>query len=302
MKRAFPESNLDLAADNPHGVEMDETQVVRPLKAYKNQQFLLSHRARMIRIMAEHEETMERLEANGVRDFVMFFSSARGRSHAQLAEQRAAAQAKLEAASDEKAKSDAQKTLAKLAKIEWMCPMYAKVQALAARVTKWSMTSFPDPEAKRMVVATGGGPGLMEAANRGAWEVDRRRSIGMGISLPFEPGLNPYCTPQLAFEFHYFFMRKFMMVSHTKALVACPGGFGTCDELFEIMTLIQTGKHPTIPIVLLGEEYWSSIINWEAMAAKGVIVMQDLANVLITDDTDLAFDHITDSKWLAADD
>ena len=97
-------------------------------------------------------------------------------------------------------------------------------------------------------------------------------------------------------------MRKFMMVSHTKALVACPGGFGTCDELFEIMTLIQTGKHPMIPIVLLGEEYWSSIINWEAMAAKGVIVMQDLANVLITDDTDLAFDHITDSKWFAADD
>jgi uncharacterized protein (TIGR00730 family) len=287
MKRARDEAAPTAAAvENPHGVEMDESKVVRPKKAYKNQEFLLSSRARMIRIMAEHEETLGRLEANGVESVVMFFSSARGRSQSQLDTQRATAEAKGDT-----------KTLTKLSQIEWMAPMYAKVQALSSRITRWSMDQFPEPKSKRFVVATGGGPGLMEAANRGAWEVAADRSVGMGISLPFEPGLNPYVTPGLAFEFHYFFMRKFMMVSHTVALVACPGGLGTCDELFEIMTLIQTGKHPQIPIVLLGKEYWDSIINWKEMAAHGVIAMSDLDNVLITDDTAAAYDWVTDPKW-----
>ena len=149
-------------------------------------------------------------------------------------------------------------------------------------------------------MATGGGPGLMEAANKGAFRVDPKRSVGMGISLPFEPGLNSYVTPELGFEFHYFFMRKFMMVSHTRALVACPGGFGTCDELFEIMTLVQTGKHPKIPIVLFGKSFWEKVVNWEQMAQFGVISIRDLDDVLMTDDVDEAFRHITEHKMLTA--
>ena len=136
-----------------------------------------------------------------------FFSSARGRSSKQIAEQRQ----KYEAVAADSSKSQADKEaatkkLAQLDTIEWMAPFYAGVTELAARITRWAMQRDPDPNDKHFVVATGGGPGLMEAANRGAASVDPSRSVGMGISLPFEPGLNPFVTPELAFEFHYFFM------------------------------------------------------------------------------------------------
>eukprot|EP01046_Picozoa_sp_COSAG06_P010162 COSAG06_NODE_549_length_14405_cov_6.391933_11_plen_141_part_00 len=136
-----------------------------------------------------------------------FFSSARGRSSKQIAGQRekygaVAADASASAAD----KEAATKKLAQLDTIEWMCPFYAGVTELAARITRWAMAQHPDPKDKHFVVATGGGPGLMEAANKGAASVDQGRSVGMGISLPFEPGLNPFVSTELAFEFHYFFM------------------------------------------------------------------------------------------------
>ena len=119
-------------------------------------------------------------------------------------------------------------------------------------------------------VCTGGGPGFMEAANRGASDVPGGKSIGMGITLPFEEGLNPYVTPELAFEYHYFFTRKFWMAFHMQALVVAPGGMGTCDELFELLTLKQTGKiQRSLPVVLLGKNYWKSVINWHTMGAYG---------------------------------
>jgi len=144
-----------------------------------------------------------------------------------------------------------------------------------------------------LLVCTGGAGGFMEAANRGAADVPGGRSIGMGISLPFETGLNPYVTPELAFEYHYFFTRKLCMAFHMQALVVAPGGFGTCDEMFEMMTLKQTGKmQAAMPIVLLGKDYWKRVINWEAFDEAGVINQRDVDELLFTDSVDEAFDHI----------
>eukprot|EP01047_Picozoa_sp_COSAG01_P050324 COSAG01_NODE_5076_length_4504_cov_9.498070_2_plen_218_part_00 len=177
--------------DNPpHGVEMDESKVVRPIKAYKNLGFLTGERARPIRILAEHEETLDRLAQHSVQDFVLFFSSARGRSAAQYEEQRAAAQAALrdpEAGESQRLKAEAK--LSSLAKIQWMCPFYERVTELAARLTRWasSVQDAAEPRRKRFVVCTGGGPGLMEAANKGAWQVDPARSVGMVRGARTEP-------------------------------------------------------------------------------------------------------------------
>jgi len=144
-----------------------------------------------------------------------------------------------------------------------------------------------------LYVCTGGAGGFMEAANRGASDVPGGRSIGMGISLPFETGLNPYVTPELAFEYHYFFTRKLCMSFHMQALVVAPGGFGTCDEMFEMMTLKQTGKmQAKLPIVLLGKDYWKRVINWEAFDEAGVINQRDVDELLFTDSVDEAFAHI----------
>ena len=144
-----------------------------------------------------------------------------------------------------------------------------------------------------LYVCTGGAGGFMEAANRGAADVPGGRSIGMGISLPFEQGLNPYVTEELAFEYHYFMTRKFSMAFHMQALVVAPGGFGTCDEMFEIMTLKQTGKmQKTLPIVMLGTAHWKSVINWEAFMKSGTIAKRDVDELFFTDSVDEAFDHI----------
>jgi len=134
----------------------------------------------------------------------------------------------------------------------------------------------------------------MEAANRGASMVKGGRSIGMGISLPFETGLNPYVTPELAFEYLYFFTRKFCMAYYMQALVAAPGGFGTMDELFELMTLKQTGKmNREMPIVLFGKKYWQTVVNWQALAEFGVISQKEVDDLLFTDSVGEAFHFIT---------
>jgi len=151
-----------------------------------------------------------------------------------------------------------------------------------------------------LFICTGGGPGFMEAANRGAHDAGGK-SIGMGITLPFEKGLNPYVTPELAFEYHYFFTRKFWMAYYMQALVVAPGGFGTCDELFEIVTLKQTGKlNKDIPIVLFGKQYWEDVVNWKALAKYGTISEKDIADFCFTDDVGEAFEFVS-SRLLAGD-
>eukprot|EP00903_Cladosiphon_okamuranus_P014367 g13338.t2 len=146
---------------------------------------------------------------------------------------------------------------------------------------------------QHLVVCTGGGPGFMEAANKGASRVQGARNMGMGITLPFEQGLNEYVTEELAFEFHYFFTRKFWMLYHCQALVVAPGGFGTLDELFEVLTLKQTGKvQKTLPVILFGKDYWQKVINWQALVEFGTIAQDDVDSLFFTDDPQEALDYL----------
>eukprot|EP01061_Rhynchopus_euleeides_P039420 TRINITY_DN6765_c0_g1_i2.p1 TRINITY_DN6765_c0_g1~~TRINITY_DN6765_c0_g1_i2.p1 ORF type:complete len:282 (+),score=97.42 TRINITY_DN6765_c0_g1_i2:221-1066(+) len=154
--------------------------------------------------------------------------------------------------------------------------------------SKESLALFP----QKYIVSTGGGPGLMEAANRGASSVLGSRTAGFAISLPFEKGLNPFVTPELAFTFHYFFTRKYWMMYPAKVLIVLPGGFGTFDELFESVTLKQTGKKPPFPVVLIGKKYWGEVVNWSKLAEYGTISQADCDQFFITDDVDDAFEYI----------
>jgi len=145
-----------------------------------------------------------------------------------------------------------------------------------------------------LLICTGGGGGLMEAANKGAAQVSGAKSIGMGISLPFSPGVNPYVTPELGFEFHYFFTRKYWMIYPCRALIVPPGGFATLDALFELLTLKQTGKIKVdIPVVMFGKSYWNKLINFGALVKFGTIAQRDYDSLHFTDDVDDAFQYVT---------
>jgi len=150
------------------------------------------------------------------------------------------------------------------------------------------------PEDNRVILMTGGGPGIMEAANRGAYDVGAK-SIGLNINLPHEQFPNPYVAPELCFQFHYFAIRKLHFMLRAQALVAYPGGFGTFDELFEVLTLIQTRKNPAIPVVLVGRRYWERVINFEILAEEGVISPDDLEIFAVVENAEEAWSHII--KW-----
>lgn len=289
-------------------------------KAYKNSTFLNGGGSRHIRILCEYEEPHERLKEHGIQATILFFGSARGKSREQFDAIKTKLETDIAAA---KASGDSsekfEKELERLNAGAWMVEYYDKIVELSRRLTAWSCnsgiklakgrtlsgvnrashphvsTAAAVKQPQSAVVITGGGPGFMEAANKGASLVDGAVNIGMGISLPFESGLNRYVTPDLAFIFHYFFTRKFWMVYNTQALVCCPGGVGTCDELFEFLTLKQTGKLPgDLPVVLFGKQFWSTIINWEALAGYGVVAKKDVEDLFITDDIDAAFTFVTE--------
>jgi len=251
----------------------------------------MSRGARNIRIACELEETVQRLAKHGVENTVLFFASARSKSHKQHDAAVEKATAEVAAASDSQAKLKAETALERLQKGRWVCDYYEKVQELARLIAEWGLARTKEGKPEYSI-NTGGGPGMMCAANAGAAQVEGAKSIGMGISLPFEKGLNPCVTPELAFEFHYFFTRKFFMVESAKALVVAPGGLGTCDELFEVMTLMQTGKHGDMPIVLFGKEYWKNVINWQYMADHGTISQADADRLFFTDSEQEAFAYI----------
>ena len=258
-------------------------------KAFENQAFLLSHPARNIRILCELEATAAQLHEQHVNATVLFFGSARAMRRSDWDHKHALLELREREASEDCDKTLLRKELARLASIEWMCEVYEVVADLAERLTVWALRedariakhasvvgvtryhpaaedSAPPPVNQLLYVCTGGGGGLMMAANEGASRVKGARNIGMGISLPLEEGVNPYVDASLAFEFHYFFTRKFWMAYHCEALVAVPGGFGTIDELFEVLTLKQTGKiQSDLPVVLLGTIYWKTVINWEVV-------------------------------------
>jgi len=256
----------------------DRKHPYRAPKAYDNREFLKSPDARAIRILAEYLEPMARLEHYGVKDTVLFFGSAR-----LIAEDEA--KAALTAA--EAAGEGVENARMRL----HMSKYYEATRELARRITEWSKSLTESN--RRFVVCSGGGPGIMEAANRGASEA-KGDNIGLGISLPFEQSGNDYITHRLAFEFHYFFMRKFWFLYMAKAMVIMPGGFGTMDELFETLTLIQTGKSTKpMPIVLFGSDFWDEVMDLSAMAKFGTISPKDLDLLYRTDSVDDAFDYIT---------
>jgi uncharacterized protein (TIGR00730 family) len=249
----------------------------RAVKAYKNETFLSSPDARPLRILAEYLEPQSRFDELRVRDTIVFFGSARISS-------REVAAAEVEAA--KAGKGDLQRAQMRLK----MSRYYEETRELAARLTNWSKGL--EGTDRRFVVCSGGGPGIMEAANRGASEA-KGENIGLNISLPFEQVDNPYITRRLAFEFHYFFMRKYWFSYLAKAMVVMPGGFGTFDEFMEVVTLVQTLKiKKRMPIVLFGMEYWNEVIRFEPMVKYGTISPEDLNLFYRTDSVDDAYNFL----------
>jgi uncharacterized protein (TIGR00730 family) len=239
----------------------------------------------MIRFMCELEEPRARLEREGVDRIVMFFGSARAKPKQQYEAAVAAARAKVTAAPED---AKAKMALARLEKQGFLIQYFEATTELCRLLTEWS-TERAKKGLPRYVVGTGGGPGMMEAANEGAHKAGGQ-SVGFGISLPFEDKLNPYVTPELGFEFHYFFTRKFWMTMNCMALVVAPGGLGTCDELFELITLMQTGKiKRPLPVILLGKKFWQECINWQAFVDYGMISDQDKDQLILADTAEEAF-------------
>lgn len=259
-----------------------------PPKAYKNLEFLNSPEARKIRILCELEETERRFKEENIEDTIVMFGSARTLPY-EVAQYRLST---LEKRLEEKEQLTEEETLeveAARAQVK-NAPFYEAARVLARELTKWSM-SLPDKK-RRFIVCSGGGPGIMEAANRGARDAGGA-SIGLGISLPFEQGLNPYITRDLQFEFHYFFVRKFWFIYPAKALIVFPGGFGTMDELFETLTLIQTMKlQKVLPVVLYGSDFWKKLLNFEAFLEYGTISRKDLKLFRIVDSTEEALAYV----------
>ena len=267
--------------------------------AYENSGFLNSSDGRLIRILSEYLEPLARFRREQIQDTVVFFGSARFRARdeadralellentgstrpAPNYEQPAKAQ---DIAAGEA--SDLQRKRA-VAAVE-MARYYEDARRLAQLLTSWAM-KLPSRK-HRFVVTSGGGPGIMEAANRGAREAGGK-TIGLNIRLPFEQAPNPYITPSLSFEFHYFFMRKLWFAYLSKALVVFPGGFGTLDEMFEILTLTQTEKlAKKITVVVYGAEYWNKVLNLGALVDSGAISPKDLELFQIADTPEQAFD------------
>ncbi|MGC8520294.1 MAG: TIGR00730 family Rossman fold protein [Steroidobacteraceae bacterium] len=211
---------------------------VQPQLAYEKQSFLESDAARPLRILAEYLEPLERFKRAGVHATIVFFGSARVRPDGPLGQ------------------------------------YYEHARELSSLITRWS-ASLPE-HTHRYVVCSGGGGGIMEAANRGAAQAGGK-TVGLNISLPREQRPNPYLSSELTFEFHYFFMRKLWFAHLARALIAFPGGFGTLDELTEVLTLAQTRKlERDIPVILYGPQYWNEIIDFNALARHGVIDPEDL--------------------------
>ena len=252
--------------------------VHKTVKAYHSKQFIDSPDARPIRLLAEYLEPMERFEDYQVKDTILFFGSSRILS-------RDDADAALKTA---KADGGDVKVAEKMVE---MARYYEDTRELARRLTLWSKGL--KGSGRRFVVCSGGGSGIMEAANRGASEA-KGENVGLGISLPDEERNNPYITHRLDFEFHYFFMRKFWFLYLAKAVVIMPGGFGTLDELMEVLTLVQTEKvRKHLPLVLYGSEFWDAVLDLDALVAFGTISRQDLDLFHTCDSVDDAFDYIT---------
>jgi uncharacterized protein (TIGR00730 family) len=261
-------------------------QLKKPAKAYNDLDFLNSPEARIIRILAEFIMPERRFRAHQVRDTIVFFGSARILPRRDARRQLRAA----ELAADGRKVSPALRAALERARTNLeMSRYYEDTVEIARLLTEWSRGLA---RSNRFVVCSGGGPGIMEAANKGAI-LAGGKSIGMNISLPFEQFANKYITPGLNFEFHYFFLRKFWFAYLAKALVIFPGGFGTLDELMEILTLLQTDKiKKKMTVVIYGTEYWKSVMNFDEMVRRGVINRSDLRLFKFCDSPVEAFEYL----------
>ncbi len=230
-------------------------------KAYENREFLHSEPARPLRILAEYLEPRSRMKRHGIRRAITFWGSARIRQ-------------------GQDGIGDGR-------------DYFTQAGDLGRLLAQWTMDEHP--MGRRYHILTGGGPGIMEAAQAGAATVNRMLNVGFNIALPFEQKSNPYIPEQQVFEFQYFFMRKFWFLNLARALVVFPGGYGTLDELFEVLTLIQTRKASRRPVILFGESYWQEVINLPALARQGLIDESDLALVEHVDSVDQAFDSLVDT-------
>jgi uncharacterized protein (TIGR00730 family) len=250
------------------------------VKAYANSTFLNSKEARAVRVLAEYLEPKSRFDRHHVDDTIVFMGSARTPSREQA--EQALRNAEAGGGDLEAARMGLR-----------MSAYYEASRELAFRLTQWSKGL--DQKDRRFVVCTGGGPGIMEAANRGAAEA-RGMSVGLTISIPNEQFDNQFVTRELSVHFHYFFMRKFWFAYLAKAVIVFPGGFGTFDELFELLTLVQTQKlRKPMPIVVFGTEYWREVVNFDALVKHGTISARDLKLMHHTDSVDDAYDWITRS-------
>ena len=226
------------------------------VKSYKSNEFLMSEEARSVRILCEYLEPQRRLQREGIVNAIIFFGSAR------------------------------------LGPKPKEGPDYFTAAAeLTERLARWTVANHPAD--RRFHMVSGGGPGIMEAVHQGAARVDRRLNVGLNISLPFEQHLNQHVEASRAFEFHYFFMRKFWFMNLAQATVVFPGGFGTMDELFEVLTLVQTGKSRGMPTVLFGGEFWKKAVNFRFLLERGLIAKKDLDNFQLVDDVDGAYEYLT---------
>tara|TARA_B100001248_G_scaffold260668_1_gene249548 strand:- start:1192 stop:2010 length:819 start_codon:yes stop_codon:yes gene_type:complete len=258
-------------------------------KAYENLEFLNSHDARPIRVLCELVESSVRLEKENISNTIVFFGSARSKPSYEAGDDLDNLFGSLP--EPEHRTEEQKKQLQKAESLAALSPYYDDAVALSQKLSTWSKESFSPNN--QFHICSGGGPGMMEAANKGASQANAK-SVALGISLPFEQGVNEFATPELAFEFHYFFIRKFYFLYHAKAVVAFPGGFGTMDELFEVLTLIQTKKiGKRIPIYLYGKDFWSKLIDFKQFVEFGVISPEDLELFKMVDEVDEAFELIT---------
>jgi uncharacterized protein (TIGR00730 family) len=261
--------------------------LVKSPKAYKNTEFLNSPDARIIRIMSEFLEPQTRFRQEKVKDTIVFFGSAR-------IQERKVAKAELAKVETilARTKRPTKKLLLKYRAAQNAVEMsryYDECVELSRLLTEWSKKLN---HSNRFVVCSGGGPGIMEAANKGAF-LAKGKTIGLNTSLPFEQFANRYISEDLNFEFHYFFMRKFWFAYLAKALVAFPGGFGTMDELMEILTLLQTDKiKKKMTVVIYGSEYWKKVINFDEIVRMGMASEEDLSLFKFADEPREAFEYL----------
>ncbi|MCX5900278.1 MAG: LOG family protein [Proteobacteria bacterium] len=261
-------------------------------KAYKNPEFLGSPEARTIRMLAEYLEPESRLKKFNIEDTIVFFGSARTRPPAEAQQKLAGIRQQLQAGT-----ADSPELAAQLRRAEMdvrTSGYYEDSVRLAGMLTTWSkeLRNKKQCRNRRFIICSGGGPGIMEAANRGASEAGGY-SIGMNISLPYEQEPNPYISRELMFEFHYFFVRKFWLAYMAKALIIFPGGFGTLDEMLELLTLLQTGKiTKRMPIIIYGSQYWKEVLNFDAMVKWGMISPEDLGLFSFCDTPEDAFQYL----------